>query len=419
MGKKILDSKALYVVLSVIIAVALWFYVVSLDGNEDTWTISNIPVQFVGLDMLENRNLMIVGDPPTVSLRITAPFSTRANLDAESITVTVDVSSISGPQESRMGYTVTFPSEYAKSIKEWSQTPLNVTFTVARRLTREIEVRGVFEGTVAEGYLRGGNDDFEFSPDFITVSGQEELVNQIAYAQVVVTGDELTEAVSGDYTFQFISNSGEELNDLDVECGVETVYASFPVWATAEIPLLVNFIDGGGTTGQNVKYDIDHDSIIIFGSKDDVAGISAVELEAIDLATVRDGDVITRRIPLANELNNLSGYTEVSITVHLPSLTTKSVETARIDWIYPPEGWDVTLVTQALTVDVRGPRDELETISGENIRVVVNLSEITLAAGQYRLPVQFYLDSVGTTEAGVLDPDSYYVVVSLSPAPTE
>ena len=48
MGKKILDSKALYVILSIVIAVGLWFYVVTRDGNEDTQTYSGIPVVFEG-----------------------------------------------------------------------------------------------------------------------------------------------------------------------------------------------------------------------------------------------------------------------------------------------------------------------------------------------------------------------------------
>ena len=46
MGKKILDSKILYILISVILSVSLWFYVISLDGNEDEKTIRNIPITF-------------------------------------------------------------------------------------------------------------------------------------------------------------------------------------------------------------------------------------------------------------------------------------------------------------------------------------------------------------------------------------
>ena len=48
MGKKILDSKILYAFLAIVIAIFLWFYVMSIDGNVMPNSIHNIPVTFVG-----------------------------------------------------------------------------------------------------------------------------------------------------------------------------------------------------------------------------------------------------------------------------------------------------------------------------------------------------------------------------------
>ena len=55
MGKKILDSKILYMVLSIVIAVSFWCFVTSTDGTPQTDTIGNIPVEFVDTDILESR----------------------------------------------------------------------------------------------------------------------------------------------------------------------------------------------------------------------------------------------------------------------------------------------------------------------------------------------------------------------------
>jgi YbbR domain-containing protein len=411
MEKKILDSKVLYAVLSVIIAVALWFYVVSLEDNTVTRQVTNIPVQFVGTDVLESRGLMIVGETPTVSLTVTTAYSTFPKLK-DSVSVTVDVSSIAAPQEYSMGYNVTWPSNLANSIQEDSRTPTNVTFTVARYAEQEKEVRGVFNGTVAEGYLQGDADDFLFSPATIVVSGAEDLVNQVAYAQVVIDGDDLTESVSGEYSYTLMSNSGEVLEGLDVECSVDTIYATFPIWATAEVPLSVNFIYGGGATEDNVTYEISESTIMISGNRDDMAGIEEIELEPIDLTEVQSGDEITRKIPLANELNNLSGYTEVTITVYIKNVDTINVETSNITCDHVPDGWTAELITKAITVTIRGPKEELDAISGDSIRVVADLTDINQAAGQYTITARVYLDSVGS-EAGVLGSD-YRVVVTLS-----
>ena len=42
MGKKILDSKILYAFLAIVIAIFLWFYVMSIDGNVMPNTIHNL-----------------------------------------------------------------------------------------------------------------------------------------------------------------------------------------------------------------------------------------------------------------------------------------------------------------------------------------------------------------------------------------
>lgn len=418
MGKKILDSKALYMVLSIIIAVSLWFYVASLEGNEDEKPISNIPVQFEGVDILEEKNLMIVGDAPTVTVRVRAPLNILAHLDKNNVTATVDVSQISSEGTTTQGYTVSYPSSASGSITTVSRSPDNVSFTVARYQEREVEIQGSFTGSVAEGFVPGDAADFKFSPATVTISGQALLVNQIHHVLVTVPGEELTESIAGDYPYQLIGNDGEVLDaqELDVTCSVDTVYTTFPIRATKEIPLKVNLTDGGGLTANSsrLKYTIEPKSIMVAGSKADVDAISELVLTSVDLSNIRDGDVLTVKIPLRDELENLSGTREATVSFKISGMVTKSVETTNITCTGVPEGWQYTLVTKAMTVELRGTAAALADITGENVQVAVDLSDVKQAAGQYTVTPRVYLDNVGS-DAGVLGTD-YRVVVSLARA---
>lgn len=412
MEKKILDNKALYVILSIIIAVSLWVYVASLDGNEDEQTISNIPVQFTGVEELTERGLMIVGEPPRVSVRVKALPRVLAELNNETVVATVDVSRITGATEGLLvGYTVTYPADVANSVQEVRRSPANVTITVAKYTAREIEIRGRFMGSAAEGYVAGSEEDFIFAPATLTVSGQEDLVNQIAYVRVTVTGDALTETVSGEFAYELMSNRDEVLSDLKVECSEETIFATFPILATAKVPLSLKFVDGGGATGKNVKCKIEPESITVSGDKNDVDSLNEILLGTIELAAVRDGDEFTLPIPLADELNNISGFTEAKVTIQLSGLKTKTVETSNISCIHVPEGWTAQPLTETITVEVRGTEEALESITGDSVRVVADLSEID-KTGQYTLTAKVYLDNVGS-DAGILGTE-YRVVVSLA-----
>lgn len=419
MGKKILDSKALYIFLSVVIAIALWFYVTSLDGNEDTQTINNIPITFVGAENLERQGLMIVGNTPTASVRVKAAPMVLAKLNSDNIKLTVNVSTIEEAAQYTMAYTASLPSGVSSSQVQFvSGATGNVSFTVARYSTREVELRGEFVGTVAEGFLPGAADEFIFSPGKLTISGQAELVNQVAYAKVVIDGTELTESVSGDYPYQLIGASGDVLEGLDIECESETVYVTYPILATAEIPLTVKFIPGGGVSEQTMTYKLSADSITVAGSKDAVSAIQkdgSLTITTVDLATVHDGDVISCTIPLADELTNISGITEVTVTIRLSSsLHSKTIEATKIEYINLPEGWNASIVTKVLAVEVRGSAELLKDITEENVRVAVDLKDINLVAGQYTVAADVYLDSVGSADQiGVVGTD-YKVVVTIS-----
>lgn len=418
MGKKILDSKALYVVLSIAIAVVMWFYVTSMDGNQASKPIRNITITFSGEEQLESNGLMIAGDAPTANITVKAKPAVLAQLTDKTVELVVDVATVERAGDYTLAYTVKLPSNVSSSqVQIINEGTGNVSFTVAEYRQREIELRGKFEGTTAEGYLAGDQEDFVFSPNKITISGQAELVNQVSYAEVVVTGDNLSDTVRGDFPYRFIGASGDVIDNLDVECSVATVHTTFPILATADIPLKVDLVEGGGVSLDQVTCTLSQESLTVAGSKTAVEAIQSegsIVLGTIDLGTVHDGDVITFDIALTDELTNISGVTQVTATIDLDdSLKSKTVEVTNIDCISPPDGWAAKALTQMVEVEVRGSQELLDAVTADKIRVVADLKDINQAAGQYTVTANVYLDSVGTRDQIDVVGRDYKIVVSL------
>ena len=418
MGKKILDSKALYVVLSIAIAVVMWFYVTSMDGNQASKSIRNITITFSGEEQLESNGLMIAGDAPSANITVKAKPAVLAQLTDKTVELVVDVATIERAGDYTLAYTVKLPSNISASqVQIINEGTGNISFTVAEYRQREIELRGKFEGTTAEGYLAGDQEDFVFSPNKITISGQAELVNQVSYAEVVVTGENLSENVRGDFPYRFIGASGDVIDNLNVECSVATVHTTFPILATADIPLEVELVEGGGVSLDQVKCTLSQESLTVAGSKTAVEAIQSegsIVLGTIDLGTVHDGDVITFDIAITDELTNISGVTQVTATLDLDdSLKSKTVEVTNIDCISPPDGWAAKALTQMVEVEVRGTQKLLDAVTPDKIRVVADLKDINKAAGQYTVTANVYLDSVGTRDQIDVVGRDYKIVVSL------
>ena len=68
-----------------------------------------------------------------------------------------------------------------------------------------------------------------------------------------------------------------------------------------------------------------------------------------------------------------------------------------------------------LPVRVRGTRALLDELTEESILVVADLRDVSQTAGQYTVEASIYLNGPGTvTDVGVVNPNSYSIVVSLS-----
>ena len=431
MGKKILDSRFLYLVLSVVLTVGLWCYVTATDGTPQDNPYYNVPVVFDGLDILTDRGLMIVNTNVTTSITVRATPAVHARLyqgaRSGDLTVTAKVSGISEEGSHSIAYTVNLPAGVNRSEVTISTTTSGnvVNVDVARFLSRRIPLEGVFKGSVAEGYLAGSADDFLFSPSEIMISGRAEDVNQVHHAVVTLTTENLTETVREEYPFALIGASGDELKNLEITCDVDTVYTTFPIRAVAEIPLKVVLVPGGGLGEDDVSVELNAvDSIIVAGSKDAVAALvneGIIMLGRVDLASVRDGDERTFSVPLEDGLENLSGVSEIRAAFTFKKqVVSQPFAVTNIQTINEPEGWTVEILTKELPVEVRGTQKLMDELIEENIRAVVDLQNINLAAGQQTVTASIALASSGSkSDIGEMAPAAganYTVVIRLTPA---
>lgn len=395
-------NKPLYIVLSIVIACALWFYVRSVDNPDYKVTISNIPVTFVGEDVLHANGLMLTQDTKaSVDLEVQGKWSVVSRLRRDNITLTVDLSRISSPGGFNLAYDIGWPNTVlGSSISVLDRDPFYVPVTVSKRTTQSIDVRGVFTGSVAEGYQAG---EFSFQPATIEISGEEAQVAQVAYAQVTVNREDLSESVGEDMSYTLIGQDGEVINDSALTTTPATVRVSLPVVMVKEVPLTVDFTPGGGVTGgadTHLHYEIEPSSIVISGSESDLAAYTAINLGSIDLSKVVGTGNFTFPIPLGQEVENISGVQEATVTVAVRGLSTTLLETSNIEIINVPEGYVATPVTQTLQVRVRGSEEALELVLPQYIQVVVDLKDLSLPAGQNIQTAKVSLN--GVADAGVI-----------------
>lgn len=414
MAKRITDSKWFYILVSLLLAFALWIYVGKEANPLTTGPVRNVQVVFSGLDVLEERGLMISeGNNQMVTLNIQARRDVFNRLSQGDVTVTVDVSGITEPGEQSIPITTRIIS-YPRSITSTDAidlrytSPASIDFTVSRWLEKEVPVQAVFEGSVAEGYQRG---EFSLTPETITISGQEELVNQVQYAQVTVAQRELSSTYSEQCAVTLMDQEGGIVAGDNIQADPQTVLVTLPVEILKEVPLTVNLIDGGGATAADAKVTFSPaDSIMVSGDQADVEGLKEISLGDIKLSDVYGTNVFTKEIELSPELTNVSGITEVTVTVTIEGLATRTVKVDNIELINAPAGFLPEAITKSCSVLIRGPEEEVDRITESQLRIVADLSATDPTSGSRTVPVKVYLD--GSSSVGVVG--EYAISVSLT-----
>lgn len=413
MGKKITDSRWFYIVISLLLAFILWIYVGKEANPIKTSTLSNVQVVYSGLEKLEERGLMISeGADQTVALRIRARSDVWARLNQGETTVTIDVSGITEPGEQNVTITsrnISYPRSITAtdSIELQYTSPGAVTFTVSKWASKDVDVRGVFEGSIADGYQRG---EFSMAPEKVTVSGPQELVEQVDYARVTVTQTDMNVTYSQDTGYTLIDYDGNPIFADELETEPETVLVTLPVEKLKEIELTVDIIPGGGATADDVEIDIEPKTIMVSGSDEDLENLDSISLGEIDLADVFGSLTQSMPIQLDSVLTNVSGITEAKVTVTVKGLTTKVLQVSNISFINKPAGYQADVVTQSCSVQIRGTEEAVAAVTASQLRIVADLSAVELSTGNQTIPVKVYLD--GSSDVGVVG--DYNIVVSIT-----
>lgn len=413
MGKKITDSRWFYIVVSLLLSFVLWIYVGKEANPLKTNTLSGVQVVFSGLEKLEERGLMISeGSDQTVSLRIRTRNDVWFRLSQADTTVTVDVSGITEPGEQSVTITsrnINYPRSITAtdSIELQYTSPGAISFTVSKWASKSVDVRGSFEGSIAEGYQRG---EFSMAPEQVTVSGPQELVDLVDYAKVTVTQTDMNATYSQDTGYTLIDYDGNPIYADELETDPETVLVILPVEKLKEVELTVDVLPGGGATADDVEIDIEPKTIMVSGSDADLENLDSISLGEINLSNVFGSLTQSMPIQLDTALTNVSGITEAKVTVTVKGLTTRTLQVSNISFINKPVGYQADVVTKSCSVQIRGKEDAVNAVTASQLRIVADLAEMELSTGSQTIPVKVYLDS--SSDVGVVG--DYNIVVSLT-----
>ncbi len=400
--RKLYNSRIFWVIIALLASLTLWVYVIGQETEEYKRTFPGVKLELVGEDILLNSRNMVITDlnTSTVTVEISGPRRIVGSWSSDDLTAQVDVSKLTQSAFTSLQYTVKFPDGTDTSgVKTKSKTPETVNFMVSAQTKKIIPVVGSFEGSVAEGFTA---ETPEFEPSNITVFGPETYLKNISRAWVEFEKGDVSSTYSVDVGYQLQDEEGEECSTTGLSFSDDTIRATLRVLAVKEVPLTVDLIANGGATSANTKISIEPESITLAGDTSILSALNRISLATIDLGDFESTFRSEYRIIYDDGLKNLSGITEAKVSIEIVGLETRSyaVQQENMSCINVTEGYSAEVLSENLVVKLRGPKEQLEQVRGENIRVVADLKDFNTSVGQYMPPVKISVD--GFPELGAM-----------------
>ena len=387
-------------IVSLLASLTIWVYVTSMQSDQYKLEFHDVPVELVGEDALRDTKNMVITDldTSTVSVTVVGPRRIVAGLSGTDLKACVDVSRLSRSAYTTQQYYISYPEGMdTTNIDDSGRSPSTVSFMVSPLNAKTIQVRGSFDGSLAEGYTAEAP---VFEPATITVSGADVNLKDISYAWVSFGKENVDSTYKVETGFTLMNDNGEECSTVGLTCSDDVVTATLPLLLVKEIPLSVDLIEGAGATKANTKIKIEPESITLAGDSAILTGMNKIVLDTIDLTDFASTTSETYTIPIDNNMKNLTGATEAKVTVEIVGLETRTYKVKNISCTNVTEGYAADIISESIDVVLRGTPQQLDQLKAESIRAVADLTDYKESTGQFMPNVKIIVD--GFTDVGAI-----------------
>ncbi len=402
-------------ILCALIAVIMWFYVVSTDTTLTTQVFPDIEVTMQGLEHIENElGLSVVGEGHyTVNLTLSGKKTELGKLssDGKDISAYVDLSGI------------TKAGNYELSVKYILPSGITVSKTSSKTLNIYIDKTTSLGIPIVLGTPQYSmNSKFELGEPVIKI-GDKEVTEAIVTgpAEELAKIDHLTSSislgsVSGTTTatgkLTPVLKSGITKISSYVKIPTTDITVIYPVYAKKKVKLTYSS-KYGYLNDTNISVKIEPSEIQLKGDPAVLNTLNELVVTEIDEKKLAENNSTTVTITVPD---TLSSSVELADTENTATVTVTNKNTSVHSVIIPndkikvknPNSLKYSIKEDSITVKLRGSPDGLKKASADTeLKATVDLSYLDSGAGQVTSPVVLELPS------GVWELGEYSVTVTV------
>lgn len=380
MKKLFLDNWGLKLI-SLVLAFLLWFVVISIDDPVKNKTLTNIKVNLINTEELEEKGMVwevLDGTDILRTVSFDAPLSVREVIEPSDIIAQADLGEITVADTVAIEFIC---PKYSGQITNISGNISNVKLQVESRVTKWIDIKPVLVGTVQEGCIIGNT---VLEQNRLEIAGPQSKINEVAQAvvEINVAGAGPGE-LSAKVDIHLKDAQGNEITYANVTKNTNAIMTTVEVHATEEIPVEYQYMgipaEGYLDTG---VIEANPKTVRIAGTTSALNRINKIVVSKAELDITGATGNLEQVIDLKNYLPNSVYFADNSfdgkayVTVYVEEIAERKIplDKEKVTIMNIPEGYVATFPENINmpTVTLYGLQAKLEAI--RNLSGTVDVS---------------------------------------------
>lgn len=372
-------------VISIFLALMLWFVAIREHNPEITRRFDGIPVTLVNEEQLEPKGFTLSErNDKNITIQLRGRAHDFVGINSEDITGIVDLSTVTRTGEQYLtvelrglpsGLQIQRSPELAVSIESMKSKIIPITFN--------------FDLEPANGYSA---ESFTVTPsESIRVTGPSSILDTIESAEVTLVESDLRQSLERSLPIRLYDSEDRQVQTDTILTNPDYVIVSLPVYPTKSLVIRAT-VSGRPAHGfEMASVDVFPREIVVRGDESILTTIQDISTEIIDIeGTTSD---IRRNLRLNNYIgiNVLEGQpVNVNVMIRIQEIiTVRQLDIDYINILNRPENGRIRVEPESIRVLLQGPQLTVDNLVEEDISISIDLEGLT--RGEHTVPLQILI----------------------------
>ena len=386
-------------IISVMIAIILWYNVLDKNTNPVEDKVINIPLKILNESSLADKNIGLKNRdfPNTIKVTVKGRKDKIVLLGPNDFQAQIDMGNIKSAIDKELPVNVI----YAKGDFTVVTNPETVALSLENIIQNSFKVEVNKTGSLSK-YYKIIKETVE--PKTVTLKGYESIIKNISKVQVTVNVDKLDRDFSDEVACKFFSSNGQEYtaykNNIPVNVKLE-VAKEVSVNAVVNGTPAKNFI--------NTENKVTPSKVYIVGPPKLLNGINELITEPVDIENKSSNVEARCRLKIPEGIKIYDAPDNIIVNALIEQV-------GRVDFDIPKEDIEILnpeidntlnydIQTPAIKITLKGKANVLKKINIRSLKPNIDVSNLT--EGTYTLPLNLNLPS------GVRPVESYEIEVRI------